>query len=344
MSEAATKLNDRERSWGKRWPIVVILCTLAATIRREFGDSAISTWSCLNLNSLSVRSPRTSMISALDMPGTQNNAEITSEVRRARRVEIKTPVRIYNACISLMLMVRAISPAAFALFLFTSANNCFAQQTFEINSTSAVYNLKVELDSCDEERKRLSPSVCTGPGQVSIYRKGSAAPFQTLTLKNLEVYKEQIAFKSRTDKRKRKLYDDEYSFIFGDFNFDANEDLAICNGRNGGYGGPSYNVYLYNVESKQFVESVNLSKLTEGSYLGLFFVKPKQRQLVAYSKSGCCYHESEIYRVIRNQPVMVEKIIEEASGSDAEGYFVVITRRKLVNGKWTKRVSKTRLK
>lgn len=225
------------------------------------------------------------------------------------------------------------------LFLFSTGNNCFAQETFRINS-SAVYDIVVEIDRCDEEQKQLN--VCVGPGRVSIYRKGTAVPFQVLSLNNVSVNKEQLAYNPRINKNRRKLYDDEYSFILGDFNFDANEDLAVCNGRDGGYGAPSYNVYLYDRTSRVFVENVSLSKLTEG-YLGLFFVDAKKRRLIAHSKSGCCYHETEFYKVVRNEPVLVEKIIEDASGDDARGYVVTVTTRKLVHGKWVIRVRKIRV-
>lgn len=229
----------------------------------------------------------------------------------------------------------------FTLFLVLSENSSSAQETLRINSGSAIYDIVVEIVQCDEEGKRSN--LCSGPGRVSIYRKGSSFPFQVLSLKNIDVNKDQLAYNPEINKNTRKLYDDEYSFIFGDFNFDANEDLAVCNGRNGGYGAPSYTVFLYNSMSKKFIENVNLSKLTEG-YLGLFFVDPKKRQLVAHSKSGCCYHETEVYKVIRNKPVMVEKIIEEATGNDARGYVVTVTTRKLVNGRWVKRVRKKKLK
>ena len=229
----------------------------------------------------------------------------------------------------------------FALFLVFTGNNSFAQETFKIGSSSAVYDIVVTIDRCDEEQKSLN--LCIGPGRVSIYRKGMAFPFQVLSLKNINVNKDQLAYNPEIDRTTRKLYDDEYSFIFGDFNFDGKEDLAICNGRNGGYGAPSYNVYLYNGTSSKFVENVSLSKLTEG-YLGLFFVDSRKRQLLAYSKSGCCHHETEVYKVLRNKPVLVEKIIEEASGDDARGYVVVLTTRKLVNGTWVKRVSKKKIK
>ena len=83
-----------------------------------------------------------------------------------------------------------------------------------------------------------------GPGRVSIYRKGSVVPVQILNLKNLEINKDQLAYNPEIDKNSRKLYDDEYSFIFSDFNFDANEDIAVSNGKNGGYGAPSYKCVL----------------------------------------------------------------------------------------------------
>jgi len=240
-----------------------------------------------------------------------------------------------------MSLIRRFSLPLFAVFLVSAESNSFAQETFKINSSSAVYDIVIDIDRCDEEQKRFN--LCIGPGRVSIYRKGSAVPFQILSLKNLEVNKDQLAYNPEIDKNIRKLYDDEYSLIFGDFNFDANEDLAVCNGRNGGYGGPSYNVYLYNAKSKKFIENVRLSKLTEG-YLGLFFVDSKKRQLLAYSKSGCCYHETEVYKVIHNKPVLAEKIIEEASGDDATGYVVKVTTRKLLNGKWVKRVTRKRVR
>lgn len=229
----------------------------------------------------------------------------------------------------------------FALFLVSAENNSFAQETFKINSSSAIYDIVVNIDRCDEKQKQFS--LCAGAGRVSIYRKGLTSPFQVLSLKNIEVQKDQVAYNPEINKNARKLYDDEYSLIFGDFNFDANEDLAVCNGREGGYGAPSYSVFLYDPKSGKFIENISLSRLTEG-YLGLFFADSKKRQLVAYSKSGCCYHETEVYRVIQNKPVLTEKRIEEASGDDAHGYIVKVTTRKLVNGRWVKRVRREKLK
>ena len=137
-----------------------------------------------------------------------------------------------------------------------------AQETFKIENASKNYNLVVKVAACGGKEQFNMPNMCGGAGQVSIYRKNAVSPFQVLNLKNIEVDKEQIAFNPEIDKRARKLYDDEYSFIFGDFNFDGKEDLAVCNGRNGGYGAPSYNVYLYNSNLNRFFENKKLSELT----------------------------------------------------------------------------------
>ena len=222
--------------------------------------------------------------------------------------------------------VRAIFLGLVSLCWVPANNECFSQEIFSIKDRSTAYDVDISMDKCDEQERKFNPSLCAGPGRVSIYSKGSTVPFQILKLTNLEIYKERIAYNSKIDKSPRELYGEEYSVIFGDFNFDASEDLAICNGRNGGYGALSYNVYLFNKKSGKLVEHVSFSRLTEGA-LGLFFLESKKRQLIAYSKSGCCYHETDVYKVVHNKPVLVEKTTETASPNDAAGYVVVIRTR-----------------
>jgi len=53
-----------------------------------------------------------------------------------------------------------------------------------------------------------------------------------------------------------------------------------------------------------------------GVYFGLFLVDPKKKLLLAFSKSGCSYHETEKYKVVNNRPVLVEEIIEDAVGTE----------------------------
>jgi hypothetical protein len=226
------------------------------------------------------------------------------------------------------------------LILFLFGRISYAQETIEIKNASSEYDLKVQVKACGGEEQDNQPDKCGGPGRVSIYRKGAKTPFQVLSLSAIEIDKGQLAYDPELARESRKIYDDEYSFIFGDFNFDGMKDLAVCNGRNGGYGAPSYNVYLFNSGTNRFIENRRLSELTEGVYLGLFFVDAKKRLLVAFSKSGCCYHETEKYHVVANRPVLVEKITEEVND---DGDFMVITTRRLVNGRWVKRVRKEKI-
>jgi hypothetical protein len=224
--------------------------------------------------------------------------------------------------------------------LLLAAHSAAAQETFEIRNASREYDLVVSAEGCGEEKQHNSDT-CNGKARVGIYRKGAKSSFQVINLPNVEIYKDALAYNPKTSVKPRGLYEEEYSFIFDDFDFDGRQDLAICNGRNGGYGGPSYDVYLFDKRSGRFVGNKRLSKLTEGVYLGLFFPDPKKKVLVTYSKSGCCYHEQEVYRVVNNGPVMIEKVIEDATGDD--GQIMKVTTRKLVNGKWIERVKKERI-
>src|ERR1044071_7234578 len=121
-------------------------------------------------------------------------------------------------------VVRAILLSLISLCWVHANNKCFSQQTFNIKDRSTAYDVDISIDKCDEKERKFNPSVCAGPGRVSIYRKGSTVPFQILNLKYLEIYKEQLAYNRKIDKSARELYDDWYSVFFGDFNFDASED------------------------------------------------------------------------------------------------------------------------
>jgi hypothetical protein len=201
------------------------------------------------------------------------------------------------------------------------------------------YEMTVHLSSCGDEEHR-----CSGPALIRIFRKGEAAPFQSLSLPSVDVYRETVEHNDESGPNPRGLYEEEYSFVGNDFNFDGLEDFAVCNGREGGYGGPSYNVFLFDKKAGKFVESRALSRLTEDGYLGLFFPEPKRRRLRAHSKSGCCYHETDFFAVVNNRPVLVEKIIEDATpwGGAEEGFVLVTTKRK-VKGRWVVTKKKEKL-
>lgn len=224
------------------------------------------------------------------------------------------------------------------LLTLTAGQAARAQSPVKSGGASAKYDLSVQPGACGAAKRQGGDDDSDGeavPARVHIYRKGAKSPFQVLCLPSVWVNSEQFAYSPKTAGKRRVLYDDEYSVVFDDFNFDGLEDLAVCNGRNGGYGGPSYTVFLFDRRAGRFVESRPLSRLNEGVYLGLFFPDAKARTLAAFSKSGCCYHETEIYKVVGNRPVLVEKIIEDATAaSGASEDFVVVTTRKRVGRRW----------
>lgn len=230
--------------------------------------------------------------------------------------------------------MRSILIAAITVFLTHQVS--FAQETLGITGASTLYNLSVQVSACGGKEQSDDPNECSGKARIEIYRKGAKAPFQVFSLPNIHIYKDQIAYNPAIDQKSRKLYDDAYSFIFGDFNFDGQEDLAVCNGKNGGYGMLSYNVYLYNVGSSRFVKNRKLSELTDGAS-GLFFVDPEKKQLTVFSKSGCCYHVTSIYQVQGEKPLLIENITEEAKLTEG---VMVTTTSKLVKGRWIKRVKR----
>ena len=234
--------------------------------------------------------------------------------------------------------VRTLLAAALLLALAPRASS--AQETFKVRSALRGYDLTVSLSSCGDEKH-----ACSGPALVRIYRKGAAAPLQSLSLPSVEVYRDTVEHNDGASPKPRRLYAEEYSFIGDDFNFDGAEDLAVCNGREGGYGGPSYDVFLFDKRSRRFVKSRALSGLTEAPYLGLFFPDAKKRRLTAYSKSGCCYHETEVYAVVSNRPVLSEKVVEDATpwGGAPEGFVLVTTKRR-VRGRWVVSTKKEKLR
>lgn len=175
------------------------------------------------------------------------------------------------------------------LVLLIAEQLCPAQETFKLQTASREYDVVVTVKACGEEEQRRDPNTCNGPASFSLYGKGAKAPFQVLRLRHIELYKDTLVYNPQITKKPRGVYEEEYSVVFDDFDFDGKQDLAICNGRNGGYGSPSYNVYLFDNRSKKFTANGKLTRLTEGVYLGLFFPDAKERLLIAFSKSGCCY-------------------------------------------------------
>ena len=103
-----------------------------------------------------------------------------------------------------------------------------------------------------------------------------------------------------------------HSIVLSDIDGDGSEDLSVFSGMGGGYGGPSYDVFLFDKARRSFVRNEALSKLTLGKS-GLFRVV--DGNIVAASKSGCCLHTTEKYALRKGQLTLAERMVEDSTGN-----------------------------
>src|SRR5262249_11203572 len=111
-------------------------------------------------------------------------------------------------------------------------------QTLKIQNASRRYDLTITIGTCEGEKQNN----CWGEAHIRLYKKGEKTSFQTIDMPNAEISKDTIPYNPAINKKAREFsYDETYDIVFEDFNFDGEEDLAIHNGNEGGYGSPSYN-------------------------------------------------------------------------------------------------------
>lgn len=195
---------------------------------------------------------------------------------------------------------------------------------FVVNDGSPKYTIKFSVETCEGDE-------CRGNASIKLIDKTTHKLIQVLYSEDLFFY---------MDKNKKpttniiELYGEQSPFIFDDFNFDGNTELAVRNGNNSGYGGPSYDVYLFAPASKEFVLNDQLTTMATEN-LGMFSTDHKNKRLTTFTKSGCCWHQTSSYVWRNNKPIEVYKVTEDATG--AGEYMSVITET-LVNGKWNKKV------
>lgn len=100
----------------------------------------------------------------------------------------------------------------------------------------------------------------------------------------------------------------------GDFNFDGKTDFSVPLDQSGPYGSTTHAVFLQSQQGGIFNRSKEMSDLT-GEHMGLFSIDPERRELILYSKSGCCIHTVSRYTVEENRPVWLTSTTERI------GYF-----------------------
>lgn len=225
------------------------------------------------------------------------------------------------------------------LFLLLCCSPVLAQKQFDIKNASPKFDVRLEVAGCDND-------ICEGAATFTLFNKGTTRPFQVFKL-------DDTSFLLRPDQQppvnKTLLYDEQSAINFGDFDFDGNSDLALCDGTNGGYGMPSYQIYLFSPKLNRFVHSPAFTRLVQGESLGMFEVDAKRKVIKTFSKSGCCYHTRQEFNVVNHRPLKVLEITEDATNNNEDAtpdnfIKVKITTKKLVQGRWQVKVRYERRK
>jgi hypothetical protein len=197
-----------------------------------------------------------------------------------------------------------------------------AQVKFEVKSASTLYDVKIEVESCEDK-------ICEGKATYTLFKKKSAVPFQVFELADTSF---MLGENDQPSANITRLYDEQSAVSFSDYNFDGIEDLSLCDGRNGGYGMPSYQIYLFSARAGRFILSEDFTELSQEGRLGMFERDARRKRLRTSSKSGCCLHMTEQFVVVNNRPKKVFEITEDATIPDQKR--VKITTKRLVRGRW----------
>lgn len=208
-------------------------------------------------------------------------------------------------------------------------NTSKAQFKFLANNSSDQYKAKIFVDKCEG-------NACSGKATIIVYDKVSDREVDTFHSEDLDF--------GLTETQNAKLGWLELGkyqtpLIFGDFNFDGFEDIAIRNGNNGAYASPSYEVYLSSKENK-FLQSKELTKLASEN-LGMFDIDKKTKQIAIHQKDGCCFDKTINYKYdTKNVLYEDSSVIEDSSIADN----VTVITQKLVDGKIKRTVQKFKMK
>jgi hypothetical protein len=201
-------------------------------------------------------------------------------------------------------------------------------QVYDVRTASRRYDFRLTVASDAEQTD--GTGWCRSPGQLAVSRKGGDAPLQSLLLESVCVVLDDAG---RVLANSARMYDAQGTIQVGDFNFDGQEDFAVQDSESGPYGGPTYAVYLYSRREGLFVLSDELSELTQAT-LGMFQVDTARRRLVTSAKSGCCFHATEEFEVVRDQPELRARHTEAV---EPAGDRLVITDEHLIKGTWRTR-------
>lgn len=218
----------------------------------------------------------------------------------------------------------------FGFLLIALSQFYWAQNNYIIKDGSKRFDAHITVQSCEGDD-------CGGKGIVKLIDKKTNQLFQTFESDDLSLFLDKD---QKPTVNVIQLYNEQSPLIFDDFNFDGSEDLAIRNGNQSGYGGPSYDVYVYHSTKKQFVPSDELTSLAYEN-LGMFQTDHKRKRLITFAKSGCCWHITTEYAVVPKKGL--QKVYEFEEDATGGGEFVKVITRNLINNKWVSKTQKYKI-
>ncbi|WP_443938084.1 XAC2610-related protein [Pedobacter sp. MW01-1-1] len=213
---------------------------------------------------------------------------------------------------------------AFCLVLLSI--HSFAQYKFSDPNSSSVYRAKIFV-------AHNTDSLCSGKATILVFDKITGTEIQRLT-------SEDLIFTLKPNQNPKldwvELGKYQSPLVFGDFDFDGNEDIAIRNGSNSAFKKPSYDVYLYKKAKDIFEKNSILTTIASGN-LGMFTVDKKAKEITVNQIEGCCIHKSINYTFDTHKGLTeVSSMIEDTHAKDE----VVVIKQKLINGKMQQKVEK----
>ncbi|WP_139923618.1 hypothetical protein [Hymenobacter sp. DG01] len=181
----------------------------------------------------------------------------------------------------------------FLLLLLLAAYPSWAQQTYLVDDFSPSYFGKIYIQDTAE---------VFSPGWVAIYDKKTKKEV-------VKVESEELALSLHNGKAQSNIqevpYGEQSLIISEDFNFDGRLDLAIEDGQNSCYHGPSFQIYLnLPTELKHSQAFTDLAQ----DYCGMFQVDAKTKRLYTSTKSGCCWHQDSEFIIRNGEPFLVRQV------------------------------------
>jgi hypothetical protein len=195
---------------------------------------------------------------------------------------------------------------------------------FTVSKASPVYSISVDIDTTAAK----TDDPIQGSAVITLVSRSTGRAVQRISMPSLTLFSGSYATSVGPHDQPPSPYGNEYSFVFEDFDFDGHADLAICKDTTGSYGGPTYDVFRWNVSRAKFVRDPLLSRLSS-EHLGLCIADPKTHEVLTFDKDGAAWHKSSTYKWRKRRLTLVKDEVDDATGARE-----VITTRTRVGSHW----------